>query len=328
MNELISVIIPAYNAEKFIEKCLRSLCAQSYNNWEAIIVDDSSTDNTLELCREFTKNDSRFTILHKENGGTSSARNYALKFIKGEYTAFVDSDDYLSEDYLKVLSDGMSDGKYDISMCGYVYELEDAADEIYRIGGAGGELGRDDIIKRMFVPLNRSWGGFAWNKLYKTSIIKTHNLLFPENQSMFEDIYFNYEYLRFCSRGYFNPVPVYHYIKQKNSLVNYVAPDERTSKKWLSSLCVFDKIIAETDNTDPEINKTMRMMKTLHASTAIRVIAASGLKSDPKYRELKKFIRKNLFSYLNYNNISAKKKLGCLLSLVAPRVAYKIWKNQ
>ena len=111
IHNLISVIIPVYNVEKYLEKCLKSVQNQSYAHFEVILINDGSTDSSLKICEAFIKKDKRFSVLTKENGGLSSARNLGLKKIRGKYVTFVDSDDYLSEHYLKHFVSGIESEK-------------------------------------------------------------------------------------------------------------------------------------------------------------------------------------------------------------------------
>ena len=116
---MITVIIPAYNAAKTIVCCVESLLSQTYRDWELIIIDDGSTDNTLGVCQSL--HDRRIQAYHKKNGGVSSARNYGLTYAKGEYIAFVDADDYLEPMYLEHLNQGCD---YDLSITGFCYDNE------------------------------------------------------------------------------------------------------------------------------------------------------------------------------------------------------------
>lgn len=107
MCKKISIIIPVYNAERFLRRCLDSVLNQSYSNWECIIVDDGSKDSSFAICDEYVKTDSRFKVIHKENGGVSEARNIGLSQLSGEWVTFVDSDDELTLDALKYFTEGM-----------------------------------------------------------------------------------------------------------------------------------------------------------------------------------------------------------------------------
>lgn len=117
MEDLISIIIPAYNVEKYISKCLESIINQTYSNIEIILVDDGSTDTTTKICDEYAKKDKRIIVIHKKNGGQSEARNYALKKAKGKYITFLDSDDYVSNDYIEYMYTILKKYNADLSIC-------------------------------------------------------------------------------------------------------------------------------------------------------------------------------------------------------------------
>ncbi len=103
MKELISVVIPAYNVGKYIDKCIDTVLTQTYSNIEIILVDDGATDDTAEICDNYAKKDNRVKVIHKKNGGLSDARNAGIDAAKGKYITFIDSDDYIADDYVEFL---------------------------------------------------------------------------------------------------------------------------------------------------------------------------------------------------------------------------------
>ena len=117
MQALVSVIIPVYNVEKFLDRCVRSVLAQTYNNLEIILVDDGSPDRSGEMCDSLAKEDSRIVVFHKQNGGVSDARNYGTTHAKGEYITFVDSDDYVAPNYVEYLMSLITKYDADTSCC-------------------------------------------------------------------------------------------------------------------------------------------------------------------------------------------------------------------
>ena len=166
---LISIIVPIYNVEKYLKKCIESILHQTYENFELILVDDGSPDSCGKICDDYAKNDHRIKVIHKKNGGLSDARNAGIEVAKGEYIGFVDSDDYISSTMYKDLLDGCLSNKADIAMCGrYVvsesYEIikeEFVTDNLkkYSSGVAIGKLLLWDTCDSA-----------AWDKLYKKSL--------------------------------------------------------------------------------------------------------------------------------------------------------------
>lgn len=129
---LISVIIPVYNAEKYLEQCLNSIKNQTYKNFEVIIVNDGSKDNTDSICKKFAQSDSRFRYFSKENGGVSSARNFGLDNANGHYITFIDGDDWVEHNHLEILIKSITENNSDIAICSYK-EFDNNIDTYYTI---------------------------------------------------------------------------------------------------------------------------------------------------------------------------------------------------
>lgn len=182
---MISVIIPAYDAVRTIRRCIQSVLDQTYTEWEMIIVDDGSKDDTLDICQSY--DDSRIRVLHKENGGVSSARNHGLKFAQGDYIAFIDSDDFIEADYLEHLSQGLD---YDIVISGFCYENTPESSSFHL------KLANREAVGRELSKLiNADQLCYPWGRLFKRSIIETYHIRFDEAMRFAEDNVFNWEYL-------------------------------------------------------------------------------------------------------------------------------------
>ena len=170
--ELISVIIPVYNQEKYLNKCIDSLLTGTYKNIECIIVDDGSTDNSPELCDEYKKDD-RVVVIHKENGGLSSARKAGFDVCRGQYVTFIDSDDYVDKDYVEKLYNALKDNDADICVCGHyrddngtiisnTYPIRDRV-----IDGNVIEEYVLPVIGKIYAPGYDNMPGYVWGRLYK-----------------------------------------------------------------------------------------------------------------------------------------------------------------
>lgn len=185
-NKTVSIIIPIYNAEITIEKCINSIISQSYSSIEIILVNDGSTDKSLEICNEYASNDNRIIVLNKENGGVSSARNAGVKCARGKYCCFVDSDDWIESDHIMNMVNEIE--MTDCVIVGYYRETEQRniicklQPQIYHLKNM-----QDESICPLFVA------GFihpCWNKLFKTDIIKSNNITFNTNIHLSEDSLF------------------------------------------------------------------------------------------------------------------------------------------
>ncbi|MDD5997554.1 MAG: glycosyltransferase [Bacteroidales bacterium] len=216
---LITIIIPVYNAEKYLHQCLDSVVAQTYTNWECLLIDDGSKDSSGVICDEYAAKDSRFRIFHKENGGVSSARNLGLDNAKGELISFVDSDDTVNNQFFNYLLELLGDN--DIVSGGYV--------KIQRTELKNQRLNYESImrltIKESIVdfyrPYNYKFNAYIWNRIFKKSIIDENKIRFRENIHIKEDGLFLMQYLVNC-KGYCNisMTPIYNYITTEGSAMN------------------------------------------------------------------------------------------------------------
>lgn len=210
---LISIIIPVYNAGKYINRCIKSIVNQSYQELEIIVVNDGSTDNSFSICETLAMQDNRIKVISQENGGVSKARNTGLSFAKGEYVMFLDSDDYMLPDMCKTMLDVLHSKQADCVICG-IQEPEGALWCPQR----NIDYSTLADFKRDFVyQLNTELLSPCWNKIFKRQLITN---LFNEDISFGEDLIFDLEYLNNCSRLAFITTPlVYHEKQVAGSLV-------------------------------------------------------------------------------------------------------------
>ena len=187
MHNLISVIVPIYKVEPYIRQCIDSIINQTYKNLEIILVDDGSPDGCPQICDEYATKDTRVIVIHKENGGLSSARNAGLEIATGDYIAFVDSDDWLDFTMYERLYDVAVKTDSDITTCGIKYH--DASSEIESSLDTGSviEWEKYEAIKKLITPVYNIRFE-VWNKLFKSSLIR--NIRFKEGQ-VYEDVYFD-----------------------------------------------------------------------------------------------------------------------------------------
>ena len=193
-NDLISIIVPIYKVEKYINQCLDSICGQTYKNLEIILVDDGSPDNCGKICDEYAQKDSRIKVIHKENGGLSSARNAGLDVIKGEYISFIDSDDFIENNFIEKLYNLCIDNDVDIAECNYL-QFENEIEKTKN---------KDKVeIFTSYEMQNRMYSVYGtrttvvWNKLYKNYIYK--ELRFP-NGKINEDEFCTYKAFYNCKK--------------------------------------------------------------------------------------------------------------------------------
>lgn len=236
----ISIIIPIYNVEKYLEECLSSVQNQTYQDFEAIMVDDGSQDGSASICKKYAASDSRFVYIHKGNGGVSSARNRGLDVSRGEYLCFVDSDDQLAPAYIETMLSQFGDKDTSLVFCSY-----DSNGRKDIISGEEAMLDRHDVANYMFLENKYGYQGFVWNKMFVAAVVRDNDIRFDEAASFNEDRLFGMTYVC-CMKGcaHFVPVPLYHYLIHDESVVSSsrrtfnpkICSDFETSVKMLSML--------------------------------------------------------------------------------------------
>lgn len=204
--ELITIIVPIYNVEQYLKQCIESLLQQSYKNIEIILVNDGSTDRSADICEIFRKKDNRIKVVNKSNEGLGYARNSGLKIANGKYVTFVDSDDYVDEDMIKVLYEAIIKNKSDTSLGGFkkinndgkVLFIEEYKKEIFE---------GKDVYNKLFPKMlgscpekSDSIRMSVWNTMYSMDIIKENNIKFKsEREYISEDIIFDMEYYKYSN---------------------------------------------------------------------------------------------------------------------------------
>lgn len=212
----ISIIIPVYNAEEFLPKCLESILEQSYQNYETIIINDGSTDNSLSIAEKYTKLDSRFHLFSKTNGGVSTARNYGITMSTGNFLCFVDADDTISSNFLEILSKNGS-VNFDCTAGGIRYtDKKQTIINIEKQTYTSITLGHllSQYLQSMYFLS-------ACGKLYKSSIIKENNIRFNEFLKLGEDTLFLHTYLSYCKTFHSTGEIIYIYQTESFSFVKY-----------------------------------------------------------------------------------------------------------
>lgn len=233
-EELISIIIPIFNAEHTIEKCLNSLRIQTYENIEIIMIDDGSTDRSFEICSKYLEYDSRFKLIKQKNKGVSSARNQGLKIAKGQYIAFVDPDDYVKNTYIMFLSNLIKRYDADIAIC----EYETIHKYSHRL--ENNTISHNKVFSREEAQLellkfNGIFCGHVWDKLFKKKVIE--NIEFCTNIHCYEDLLFCWEAVENSRKIVYGDSKQYFYIQNSASILN-----RKYSSKYFSSFIALDSI--------------------------------------------------------------------------------------
>lgn len=214
-EKLVSIIVPIFNSEKFIGKCIDSIINQTYKNFELLLINDGSTDNSLAICEEYTDLDKRIKVINIPNSGPSVARNIGLETSKGELIQFVDSDDYLDESMIELMVKSIGD-HYEMAMCGYYSIYKDKNTKTISEPGV---FKLDNILNKFGLLYEKTLLQYLWNKIYLADIIKTNELKFDVESKRGEDLLFNLDYFKLCDTVSIIDIPLYNYIRiNDNSL--------------------------------------------------------------------------------------------------------------
>lgn len=295
---LISIIVPVYNTEKYIGKCLDSILKQTYKNIEIIIINDGSTDNSENICKQCASKDSRIKVFNLKQGGVSNARNTGISKSNGEYIGFVDSDDYISENMYKLLVESIISTKSDISVCNVTRKSSDL-DKLENKGII--EYTQEEYLRKYFKINSQTCEYYPVNKLYKREIVD--NDMFPKKYREGEDTFGVLKTVFKSKKICYIPEKLYFYRMNENSVT------AKYSETDLELIDVWDDIVKYTEKTNEKyleyailnrkrINFTLLMRMSLNISnselkndtTAKKLL--SDLKKDERYL-LKSQIRKD-----------------------------------
>lgn len=313
IEPLISIIVPVYNVERYISRCIESLINQTYINIEIILVDDGSTDNSYNICEKYAKEDLRVKLFHKKNGGVSSARNIGLKNAKGEYITFVDSDDWVKDDMIEHLLKKLNDNNVDISICTCIV----ATNESMWDPNEGREdclITEKEAIKRL---LYKEYC-VVWGTLFSRNVIE--GIFFREDISNNEDSYFLFNVFRKAKKIYKSCQAKYIYNRQQEASIT----KNKNKKKALDQLKVANLIGNDLKSQLNEYEKEYSFYKFCALYNLNRDFIDMNIFDDPIIKEnrieLKKYYKKIIFN----SEVKTKLKMKTILLIICPKVFKKI----
>jgi len=261
MSCKLSIIVPVYKVEPYINKCVDSILAQTLTDFELILVNDGSPDNCGEICDMYAKQDSRVKVIHKENGGQASARNMALDIAIGDYIGFVDSDDWIEPDMYELLYNMCIQYKCDIANCTSTTHYKDKTfiNESYSLTIHN----RSQAMKTMLE--GKLYDEVVWTKLIKRDLIE--DLRFPEGV-MYEDTAFTYKVINKSNRVCCIGAPKYHYIKRENSTM-----DRAIKSKSIDAVLIYDEIYKFIKDFHPELKQLVTLKLANSAMSILNIIS-------------------------------------------------------
>ena len=236
---LFTIITPIYNGETYLNQMIESVIKQDYKNYELLLINDGSTDNSLKICEEYKKRDKRITVINKSNSGVSDTRNLGIKKAKGKYICFLDSDDYIESDYLSKFNKMINGNINNLYCCG----INKVSDDIREA--------KQDIFEPIFLKEKHNivfskYGGYIWNKVFIKELLVKNNIYFKKDIYMCEDTVFTIEYLNYIDEIVLNSEKLYNY-----RILNASASKKMDNKKWFSIFkaleCLINQKVEDKD---------------------------------------------------------------------------------
>lgn len=309
MNQLISVIVPVYNVEEFVKKCLDSLVRQSYKNLEIIVIDDGSTDNSGRICDEFAEKEKNVKVFHRKNGGLSDARNFGIKKASGEIIAFVDSDDFVDEEYIGVMYGKMTRKDVDVVVCGYNF-VKPKKDVL---------SGKNAAIKLLTEHENIDI--VAWNKLYRKSLFADNEIWFPKSKKH-EDTLTTYKVLSKARKVVYLDETLYFYNERPGSITKTEKIEERLTMRELAAEEAVSYFKKDSD-LEQAAEVSLLLAKYAFLDRAI------GGKIGKKYGEdASSWIKLNMMKYENNKYMTKKLRMYNYLLSMGLYKAFRKIKNE
>jgi len=309
----ISIIVPVYNVEKYISTCINSIISQTFKEWELILINDGSKDSSGQICDEYAHKDTRIKVIHKKNNGVSSARNVGIENAKYEWICFVDSDDWLENDYLenfiKLLSD---ETEMVIQSFWFNYENNNSTK---LISLANTDIDGNYKLVEWLENTPNVHNGFLWHRIFKRIIIEENHIRFEESISFAEDGWFFLKYIKYIQKIKITSAPGYHYLIRNNSLTStgkFISPEV-----YKFILCGYIDALKSLDIPIEEQNRFQDFTKKYAWRLAESWFLRQWLKSSDK-KSIK--ILNHIVNKYNLDNV---KPISCSLSILINLLNWK-----
>lgn len=309
---MVSVAIPVYNMEQYLPRCMETMLAQTCRDFEILLIDDGSTDGSGEMCDAYaTKHPDFIRVVHKANGGLSSARNAGIDAAKGAYIIFPDPDDWVEPDYVEKLLEYRELYDADLVCTGYYVDTESGCVPAKR-DHPPVTLTSIEAQKALLLPPQIS--GFAWNKLYRLDLIRENGLRFLNDVGITEDLDFAYRYLAFCGAACFAPsARTYHYFQREGA-----ATRSSFSVRMVDSLHAYEKIIDDCRQTMPDLAQAAKDEICTTAVNLIWKYENAKMEDALTKKILLGHIRENLPAYLRGSRYGLGRKVQAILASICP----------
>ena len=295
-KDLISIIVPIYNVEKYINDCIQSIIEQTYKKIEIILINDGSTDKSGEKCNKYARKDKRITVINTKNEGVSKARNIGIQEAKGKYITFIDADDYVERNYVENLYRQCIDNCADMSICG-IQDVTEKKIKVKKSNKIKEILNSEEALKEL---LNEKYYPcVVWAKMYKKEIFK--NIRFNEKTKIAEDLEIIYKLIDQCNKISVDTSKyLYNYRKRKTSVTN-----SKYNEAWENEIKICDQIINFIEKKYPNI-KDFAIKRYIRINVSCIYKILNNKQQHDKIKKLKANINKyekKLYVNTNFKNI-------------------------
>lgn len=315
-EELVSIIVPIYNAEKNLKRCIDSILAQKYRNLEILLIDDGSIDNSLLIAQQYAEKDKRIQVFHQENKGVSSARNLGITKSNGKYMSFIDADDWVSELFIEKLVETIQGAELAIvghNLCSDIIKPV--------LWSKDGEIDRETFFYEVLVKIHSG----CWDKIFLTNIVKEKNIFFEEDVYFAEDTIFLMNYYRFCKKVKYCNDTLYQYVINNES-ATHVSKKGHFNIKRTTLLTLSDRVEEWYKNENEFIQNCIiyRRVRT-YIYLIYHMIKCRDYHKEIA-KNIQKEIRKYYVSFVKFEKVPISQKLATTVVYISPQFTYVIGK--
>lgn len=316
----VSVIVPIYNVEKYLCDCLDSILAQKHKNIEVILIDDGSTDSSSYICDRYVEIDSRIKVIHQKNNGVSRARNLGIGYMTGDYVVFIDSDDYLSNNYISHLINLIDNNRRcELALCSLLMVNENGEKiDNQRYFFKNNIFSAEDYTKYLFASDVFGYQGNLCNKIFSVELIKKYKINFDEKIYYNEDRLFICKYLTYCNFVCMSNKNYYFYRQHSLSAMGKI--EKEFSYRMLTEIEAYEKMKILIKNNN-QIYMHL-LISEFYSAITLRKI----MKNNVGHKRIDKLINSNLIKIIVSRQISLRKKLGCIKNYLNIKMIVKLSK--
>lgn len=318
VSGLISIIVPVYNCEAYLEQCLQSILTQTCDSLEVLLVNDGSVDNSAAICDRAARSDPRVRVFHKTNGGVSSARNLALENARGEFLLFIDADDYVEPGFVAGMVKAIEQAE--VAACAYDRVRADSAQSF--VLGPTGPMGMQDLYEHTLCT--QLIGGGCCNKIFRMAIIRELGLCFDTRIAVGEDMLFLVRYYQRCQRaGYVGEV-LYHYRYNEVSATEAGFAERKVDQRTASILIAVE---AMGQHVDASVDWQRQFLDYRKARSGLRLffqMVLSRTGDAALLGAIQRIMRSSLKAYLRSRHTRTLEKLVAMAMAVSTRLTYSL----